>query len=777
MADRISSKADVLKSLYGKLKYSRVEKLKIVTGAELDADPYGLAAEIAEEFAGGYIVVRSSSSNEDGLNTSNAGHYESILGVDPSDGEAVVRAVREVLDSYKCDLDDVSGEQVLIQRQITNISYSGVIFSREIKKDRPYYTITYDDSSTDAVTSGRGGKTVYIIRNVDCDELPANWAALIRSMRELEEMHPEYPLDVEFAIDEDNTVTIFQMRPLAASINGVHSDVDDEEVFRTVLEAEDTYREISSLVGDRNTILSDMAFWNPAEIIGENPHPLDYSLYREIITSAAWNQGLSYIGYREVDGDLMYKLGNKPYISLKKSFLGLMPDELDDRLEAKLLKYYDEKLIDDPTAHDKIEFEIAFSEYDFSTEDKLRTLTEAGFTREEIEDLSDSLFNLTNNAICNFNRNRMKDLRALNGLRVHRENTRSNWLMAHNDVVTLIQYFVQLIESIKHYGTPKFARQARLAFISKAISRSLVYRGYFTDKEIDDFMMSIYTVASEYDSDFQDLVEINRAALGGVEIVCEENELFSLSGDEEPGMLVMKQGILVSIQKGVRNLSIGESSQLTEIAPGAFARSEIDGLAILKNIALPDEMFSGIGSRDLTVTIGSGVQYIGSEFTGDYSTISFLVSSGSENWNSLASIGAVYLGYPTDSGMVYASAIIPGVNILGAGSMESGSGISMTLSGGYTLYDVDIDVTGGADVTNDATDITVSKNGSETIILTLSLRNRQSEDNVNIVFDANGGSIDGQSSYILTISRGLSIIDSERASCHSVHFAFHRKIL
>lgn len=507
MTDRISSKADVLKSLYGKLKYSRVEKLKIVTGAELDADSYGLAAEIAEEFAGGYIVVRSSSSNEDGLNTSNAGHYESILGVDPSDGEAVVRAVREVLDSYKCDLDDVSGEQVLIQRQITNISYSGVIFSREIKKDRPYYTITYDDSSTDAVTSGRGGKTVYIIRNVDCDELPANWAALIRSMRELEEMHPEYPLDVEFAIDEDNTVTIFQMRPLAASINGVHSDVDDEEVFRTVLEAEDTYREISSLVGDRNTILSDMAFWNPAEIIGENPHPLDYSLYREIITSAAWNQGLSYIGYREVDGDLMYKLGNKPYISLKKSFLGLMPDELDDRLEAKLLKYYDKKLIDDPTAHDKIEFEIAFSEYDFSTEDKLGTLTEAGFTREEIADLSDSLFNLTNNAICNFNRNRMKDLRALNGLRVHRENTRSNWLMAHNDVVTLIQYFVQLIESIKHYGTPKFARQARLAFISKAISRSLVYRGYFTDKEIDDFMMSIYTVASEYDSDFQDLVD------------------------------------------------------------------------------------------------------------------------------------------------------------------------------------------------------------------------------------------------------------------------------
>ena len=297
------------------------------------------------------------------------------------------------------------------------------------------------------------------------------------------------------------------MRPLAASIRAEKCSISDEEIFAAADRACQKYREIGDLLGEKNTILSDMAFWNPAEMIGENPHPLDYSLYREIITSFAWNQGLSYIGYKEVDGDLMYKLGNKPYISLRKSFLGLMPDDVDDRLEKKLLEYYNRKLIADPTAHDKIEFEIAFSEYDFATEDKLRKLETQGFTREEIQDLSDSLFNLTNNAICNFNRNRMKDLRALNGLRVHRENTRSNWLMAHNDVITLLQFFVQLIESIKHYGTPKFARQARLAFISKAISRSLVYRGLFTDKDIDDFMMSIYTVASEYDSDFQDLVD------------------------------------------------------------------------------------------------------------------------------------------------------------------------------------------------------------------------------------------------------------------------------
>lgn len=507
MTGEITSKADVLKNLYGKLKYSRVEKMRIVTGGEFETDPYSMAKDIGGEFGAGKIVVRSSSSNEDGMNTSNAGHYESVLGVDPGNPEEVMRAIREVLESYKCDLDDVTDEQVLIQTQVESISYSGVIFSRELKKNRPYYAITYDEDSTDAVTSGRGGKTVYILRNAHEDSLPEHWYALIRAMREIEGVFPDYPIDVEFAVDKKNAVTIFQVRPLAASIRAEKCSVSDEEIFAAADRACQKYREIGDLLGEKNTILSDMAFWNPAEMIGENPHPLDYSLYREIITSSAWNQGLSYIGYKEVDGDLMYKLGNKPYISLRKSFLGLMPDDVDDRLEKKLLEYYNRKLIADPTAHDKIEFEIAFSEYDFATEDKLRELETQGFTREEIQDLSDSLFNLTNNAICNFNRNRMKDLRALNGLRVHRENTRSNWLMAHNDVITLLQYFVQLIESIKHYGTPKFARQARLAFISKAISRSLVYRGLFTDKDIDDFMMSIYTVASEYDSDFQDLVD------------------------------------------------------------------------------------------------------------------------------------------------------------------------------------------------------------------------------------------------------------------------------
>ncbi len=520
MAAFMGTKADTLQYLSERVVCSRIEKMYIVDVAKYMQDKSGVADTICTIFEKQPVVVRSSSSNEDGSMSSNAGHYESILDVDSGERADVIAAIETVLASYQTDIEDITGEQVLVQRQMKDISYSGVIFSRELKYNRPYYTVTYDCSSTDAVTSGRGGRTIYIARNADTEHLPACWCNLVNSVKELEQIYDDMPLDIEFAIDEKNNITVFQVRPLAACIgrikNGIsdknmaaneNKNISDEEIFAAMENAERTYTALCGLLEDRNTILSDMAFWNPAEMIGENPHPLDYSLYRDIITESAWNQGLASIGYKVVDGDLMYRLGNKPYISLKKSFLCLMPEEIDGRLTDKLLDYYNKKLLSDITAHDKIEFEIVFSNYDLLTKDRLNELAAYGFTRDEIADIKGVLFHLTNNIVRNFKSIRARDIQALNGLKVHRENIRNNWRMANNDVNTLLQYVIELLESIKHYGTPKFARQARLAFISKAFCRSFVAGGYLTDKEADDFMMSIYTVASEYDADFQDLLE------------------------------------------------------------------------------------------------------------------------------------------------------------------------------------------------------------------------------------------------------------------------------
>ena len=48
--------------------------------------------------------------------------------------------------------------KVIIQKQITKVSMSGVIFTHELINGSPYYVINYDDNSkkTDTVTSGYG---------------------------------------------------------------------------------------------------------------------------------------------------------------------------------------------------------------------------------------------------------------------------------------------------------------------------------------------------------------------------------------------------------------------------------------------------------------------------------------------------------------------------------------------------------------------------------------------------------------------------------------------
>ncbi len=232
------TKADTLAFIKDRVKKSRVEDIMIITGKEFLENENQSAFDIKKRFGDNNIVIRSSSSNEDSLRSSNAGHYESVLNVPAGDESAVKKAVQKVLASYKKDMDNIDSEQVLIQRQTEKLSCSGVIFSKDIKLKRPYYVISYDTHSTDAVTSGSGGKTLYIARSANLRELPSSWAALIDAVRELEDIFPEYPLDIEFAIDENNDVIIFQVSQLAACINDKNDNISHENVKNDNNEAE-----------------------------------------------------------------------------------------------------------------------------------------------------------------------------------------------------------------------------------------------------------------------------------------------------------------------------------------------------------------------------------------------------------------------------------------------------------------------------------------------------------------------------------------------------------
>ena len=155
-----------------------------------------------------------------------------------------------------------ANEEVLIQRQTDHVRISGVVFTRDIIYNRPYYMVTYDDNgSTDSVTSGVRGKTKWIAKNASREFLEYEFVDLLTAVKEIEQIY-EYvsALDIEFAILEDGTVVIFQVRPLAAALK-IIAPMTDREFKDTKALAKCKYL-------DTFHILSDMAFWNPAEIIG-----------------------------------------------------------------------------------------------------------------------------------------------------------------------------------------------------------------------------------------------------------------------------------------------------------------------------------------------------------------------------------------------------------------------------------------------------------------------------------------------------------------------------
>ncbi len=495
----ISTKADTLLALRERLALCRIEPILVVTAGEFARDRENVLQRIKEKYAGQKIVVRSSASNEDSLQSSNAGHYDSNLNISADDPAQVTAAIQRTLDSYRRDGLTGEGEQVLVQTQTEDVTASGVIFTRDLQRNRPYYLVNYDDNgSTDSVTSGSGGKSLWISR--DLEEVPAPWTALIATVREIERVLDGMILDIEFAVTASGEVVIFQVRPLAANYR-FSKEFDDETFFRHKRQVKEAVRSQPGGADGQPMLFSDMAFWNPSEIVGTHPRELDYSLYREIITKRAWNEGLVPMGYRQVDRELMVRFSGKPYISIDYSFLSLIPAPLSPELTEKLTAYYKRKLRRDLTAHDKIEFEIVYSCYDFTTGKKIDALTDEGFYLEECEALKKALWELTFRGIRDYFSVLEKDREALDSLDHLRKKIEDKLSCQEDNTEALLRHFTALLDGLKRYGTPQFSRQARYAFIARSLCRSLVEAGYATQQEADAFMLGVETVATEFARD------------------------------------------------------------------------------------------------------------------------------------------------------------------------------------------------------------------------------------------------------------------------------------
>jgi hypothetical protein len=482
-----STKAGTLVSLQGVLKSARIASLRTFTVANWQADRSVCLSGIAGSLGAGPWIVRSSCGREDGATSSNAGAFLSIPNVDAA---GLASAVDQVIAAYS---EAHATDEVLIQPMLTQVVRSGVAFSHDPNTCAPYRVVNWlEGDDTTAVTGGMGGR---IWQQAAQSSIfpPAELSGVVVLLEELLTLFGGVPVDCEFALTIEGEIEVLwllQTRPLILCGTPESATVQAarlESIYRKVARGMQLH---PFLVG-RRTVYGVMPDWNPAEIVGIRPKPLALSLYRELITDAIWAYQRHNYGYRNLRSfPLMPHFFGLPYIDVRLSFNSFIPADLDEGLAGRLVDHYIDRLLAEPTLHDKVEFEIVFSCYTLDLPQRLERLAEAGFSKHERETIAHSLKNLTNRIVHPKEGLWRDDAAKIDTLNLRREEL----LASSADPLERIYW---LLEDAKRYGTLPFAGLARAGFVAVQMLKSLVAVGVFSQSDYDAFIGGVSTVSGQ----------------------------------------------------------------------------------------------------------------------------------------------------------------------------------------------------------------------------------------------------------------------------------------
>ena len=448
------------------------------------------------------IIVRSSSLAEDSGNASQAGAFESILGINPANEAELRAAIERVFASF----DGSTENQVLIQPMVKDIEVSGVIMTRSLEDGSPYYVINYDDESgkTDSITGGTGAsKTLYIYKGVSDEDFDSpKVRKMMKLVRDLEKVFPNTPLDIEFGLDKNKDIHLFQVRRICTTERwnpDVENIVSDKIAF--VEKFVSRYLKRRTGVYGEKSILGVMPDWNPAEIIGVTPRPLAASLYREIITRRTWSKAREMMGYRKMPPEeLMILVAGRPYIDVRNSFNSFLPDGINPKSAEKLINGWIARLDNNPQFHDKIEFEIASTIYDPCFEDDFKSRYPDTLSDKEFSAYRNLLVKLTNE---NLRPGGSLD-QALEKISILAEQQSGypdfDSQMEKLEILSVIKL---LLEEGTKYGTIPFSIIARHGFIAETFLRAIIRKNGLSAERVTEFKRSVETVSGQMSREFK----------------------------------------------------------------------------------------------------------------------------------------------------------------------------------------------------------------------------------------------------------------------------------
>lgn len=237
-SEKFGKKGEVLRELYSLLSYENKVfvpdtliiplsffnifiKEKLLSGdKEIVTQSYQqeIIKQIRKKFKNKKIVVRSSASCEDSILFTNSGQYDSFLNL--TTDEEILSAINKIfysfissnaMEYYKINNIDLKkqGMAVLIQ-EVAPVKIAGVMFTANPTNGESQSIIEYCNGLGEDVVSGQ--KKVNTIKEND-ENIPKVFERLITIGKKIEKKMGT-PQDIEWGIDENDNIYIFQARPI-----------------------------------------------------------------------------------------------------------------------------------------------------------------------------------------------------------------------------------------------------------------------------------------------------------------------------------------------------------------------------------------------------------------------------------------------------------------------------------------------------------------------------------------------------------------------------------
>lgn len=502
----VKSKANTIKILLKKKLKFKIPQTYSFTTKDWLIDKKLIKLRIKKKFRSKTIIVRSSALDEDGKLESSAGKYLSIQNLNIRKMNNLISSIDRVIKSYKIKKKENLNNQIIIQEQIKKVSMSGVLFTYDLDNGAPYYSINYDDltGKTDTVTSGLNfysNRKMYVHRLGLGYIRSARFKSLLQATVDLEKKLNNKYLDIEFAVDKKLVPYLFQVRNITSKKNWNKNNQHllGKKLLKSKKYIHKILKKQTGVFGDKS-VLGQMPDWNPVEMIGLHPSPLSFSLYKNLITDQSWSKARGLMGYNfPRKKSLMHSIAGKPYIDARLSFNSFLPNKLKNNIAKKIVNFWLEKLKKRPELYDKIEFDIAITCFSFDEKIKLRNNFPKDLKKKDFRNFFDQLKSLTTKIILKDNpasiENMMLSVKKL-------DDYNSKDISKHTDYISI----KKAIKICKDKGIIPFAVCARHAFIAKTILNSLVVKKIINKKELENFLKSIKTVATDLLTDMNNVV-------------------------------------------------------------------------------------------------------------------------------------------------------------------------------------------------------------------------------------------------------------------------------